>query len=579
MGFRAGIGESDFRRLRRDNVDLIDKSDLIRELVQDPSRVILFPRPRRFGKTTNLSMLRYFFEISPEDRTSLFESMQVWQNAEARAHFQKYPVIWLSLKDVKADNWEEAERDIRKLISELFKSHDYLIEGEAGKSSVLKATEQAGFRAVIERTADSALFHSALIDLTRWLAAHHQTDVVILIDEYDTPIYAAYLRGYYTRMMDFMRPFLGGGLKDNPYIYKGIITGILRVARESMFSGLNNLAVHSMLSSKYTTAFGFTEGEVADICQRVGEPELLAGMREMYNGYVADPRGNAVALYNPWSVLNCANDPRHELVPHWRNTSSDDLLYELMVKQGHALNIDFEHLLQGGDVERPLDEHVVLRESGMNDSALWTFLWYAGYLKVTRVWRVNDALYAAMSIPNREVALVYREVFHSWLSHLDNGIVLQAQLTKALLGGDATVLEQILSRIMRTNFSYHDPAGRHPEKLYHGFVMGLLVYLEGTYEVRSNPESGYGRVDVLIKPRQTGKPGAVMELKVLQEEETIEEALKGALEQIETLAYTTQLEAAGASPIHTYAALFDGKKMWLVTPTTWEKRFGQKGGG
>lgn len=573
MAFRAGIGQSDFRKLRWSGMDLIDKSALIEEIVEDSAQIILFPRPRRFGKTTNLSMLRYFFEISPEDRTSLFESMQVWQNAEARAHFQKYPVIWLSLKDVKADNWEEAFAQLRILLQELLLEHRELIESPA-----LSHAERESCREVMEGTADAQTLGSLLKHLTRWLAVHHQTDVVILIDEYDTPIYAAYLRGYYTRMMDFMRPFLGGGLKDNPYIYKGVITGILRVARESMFSGLNNLAVHSMLSSKYTTAFGFTEAEVADICQRVGEPELLAGMREMYNGYVADPRGNAVALYNPWSVLNCANDPRHELVPHWRNTSSDDLLYELMVKQGHALNIDFEHLLQGGDVERPLDEHVVLRESGMNDSALWTFLWYAGYLKVTRVWRVNDALYAAMSIPNREVALVYREVFHSWLSHLDNGIVLQAQLTKALLGGDATVLEQILSRIMRTNFSYHDPAGRHPEKLYHGFVMGLLVYLEGTYEVRSNPESGYGRVDVLIKPRQTGKPGAVMELKVLQEEETIEEALKGALEQIETLAYTTQLEAAGASPIHTYAALFDGKKMWLVTPTTWEKRFGQKGG-
>ncbi|MFM7200110.1 MAG: PD-(D/E)XK nuclease domain-containing protein, partial [Myxococcota bacterium] len=209
-----------------------------------------------------------------------------------------------------------------------------------------------------------------------------------------------------------------------------------------------------------------------------------------------------------------------------------------------------------------------------NPDALWSFLWYAGYLKVTRLWFVDTEQFAAFMIPNREVKGAYRKVFQGWLSHLDQGTQLQSQLTKALLSGDATVLEQLLSRIMQTNLSYHDPAGRQPEKLYHGFVMGLLVYLEGTYEVRSNPESGYGRVDVLIKPRQAGKPGAVMELKVLQEGETIAGALKNALAQIRIQAYTTQLKAVGASPIHQYAALFDGKRVWLVTPKTWKARFG-----
>ena len=569
MGFRAGIGQSDFRTLRRDKMDLIDKSALITDLVKDPAQVVLFPRPRRFGKTTNLSMLRYFFETSPEDRTYLFEDLQVWQSAEARAHFQKHPVIWLSLKDVKADSWQEAEAELRKLLQDLLAEHRVLLEGPA-----LGSWEKERFEAMLHGTAPNRTYGSLLSDLSRWLTQYHGEKAVILIDEYDTPIYAAHTRGYSREMLDFMRAFLGGGLKDNINLYKGVVTGILRVARESLFSGLNNLGVYSMLSAKYATAFGFTEAEVADICVRVGQPDLLEGMREMYNGYVADPRGQAVSIYNPWSVLNCAKDPLHTLQPYWRNTASDELLQELMVQRGNALNAEFEHLLAGGEVERSLDDFVVLRDLHSNSDALWSFLWYAGYLKVTRLWLIDGELFAAFRIPNREVAQTYRKVFHGWLSHLDQGTQLQSQLTRALLGGDVTVLEQILTRIMQTNLSYHDPAGRQPEKLYHGFVMGLLVYLEGTYEVRSNPESGYGRVDVLIKPRQAGKPGAVMELKVLQEGETIAGALKGALAQLKTQAYATQLQAAGAAPIHRYAALFDGKRVWLVTPKSWKTRFG-----
>jgi len=569
MGFRAGIGQSDFRTLRRDKMDLIDKSALITDLVKDPAQVVLFPRPRRFGKTTNLSMLRYFFETSPEDRTYLFEDLQVWQSAEARAHFQKHPVIWLSLKDVKADSWQEAEAELRKLLQDLLAEHRVLLEGPA-----LGSWEKERFEAMLHGTAPNRTYGSLLSDLSRWLTQYHGEKAVILIDEYDTPIYAAHTRGYSREMLDFMRAFLGGGLKDNINLYKGVVTGILRVARESLFSGLNNLGVYSMLSAKYATAFGFTEAEVADICVRVGQPDLLEGMREMYNGYVADPRGQAVSIYNPWSVVSCADDPNHTLQPYWRNTASDELLQELMVQRGNALNAEFEHLLAGGEVERSLDDFVVLRDLHSNSDALWSFLWYAGYLKVTRLWLIDGELFAAFRIPNREVAQTYRKVFHGWLSHLDQGTQLQSQLTRALLGGDVTVLEQILTRIMQTNLSYHDPAGRQPEKLYHGFVMGLLVYLEGTYEVRSNPESGYGRVDVLIKPRQAGKPGAVMELKVLQEGETIAGALKGALAQLKTQAYATQLQAAGAAPIHRYAALFDGKRVWLVTPKSWKTRFG-----
>lgn len=575
MGFRAGIGESDFRKLRRNNIDIIDKSQLIIDLVKDPARVLLFPRPRRFGKTTNLSMLRYFFENSTEDRTYLFDSMRVWQSPEARAHFQKHPVIWLSMKDVKADNWEDAERDIHKLISELYRSHEYLLEGIATEPSILGPSEGAGFKAVIDRTAESALYHSALIDLSRWLSEHHKTDVVILIDEYDTPIYSAYSRGYYTQMMDFMRAFLGGGLKDNPYLYKGVVTGILRVARESLFSGLNNLAVHSMLDSEYATAFGFTEAEVADICDRLGAPELLEGMRQMYNGYEVELLSNAISIYNPWSVLNCAKDPLHRLIPHWRNTSSDEVLYELMVQKGFALNAAFEHLLAGGEVERPLDDHVVLRDLDSQEDALWSFLWYAGYLKVTRLWMVPPAkVMAAFAIPNLEVKGAFTDVFQSWLKKGLSSSQMVLELVKALLTGDEETIEELLTELLLKHVSLFDPGPRQPEKLYHGLILGLLVQLEGQYEVRSNPESGMGRADLLMRPLTPGKPGVVIELKVLRRSETVATALKKALDQVKERAYATQLEAAGASPIHTYAILFDGKEAYAVSPASWESRFG-----
>jgi len=554
-------------------MDIIDKSSLISELVADNARIVLLPRPRRFGKTTNLTMLRYFFESSPDDRTDLFSDLHVWQDSRARDHFQRHPVIWLSFKDIKYNDWENTWAQLKILLRELVEAHAYLL-----KSEVLSAQEREDFEALLRERAPRAVYDGLLKHLIRWLAQFHGETVVLLLDEYDTPIYSMFGHDGFETLMTFMRAFLGGGLKDNKYLYKGVVTGILRVARESLFSGLNNLAVYSLLSPKYATAFGFTEEEVADICNRLGKPELLNGMRELYNGYTAQPASRSpIPLYNPWSVICCADDPDHALKPHWLNTASDELLREMMIRQGHALTPDFEKLLAGEEVERPLEEHVVLRELNSRDDALWSFLFYAGYLKVTKLWwgqrRKAMATYA---VPNLEVMEVFSDVFLSWLTRAQPSSTLQPQLTKALLGGDASTLEKILSRLMVTNFSYHDPVGRQPEKLYQGFVMGLLVYLEGKYEVRSNPESGYGRVDVLIKPREAGQPGVVMELKVLQEDETVATALENALEQLKSQAYCTQLEAAGATPIHTYAALFDGKRMWLVTPDTWSVRFAEK---
>ena len=573
MPFNAAIGQSNFLILRRQGFDLIDKSQLITDLIQDSSLVILFPRPRRFGKTLNLSMLRCFLEKSEEAREDLFEDLRVWQDEAARPHFQRYPVISLSFKDVKLESWPQAFAKFQSLLVELCASFSYL-----ASSPALSSFERASFEALYEKRAPDPAYYDVLADLSRWLTAHHGQKVWILIDEYDTPLYASYVHGYFDKMVSFVRSLLSGGLKDNSNLHKGVLTGILRVAKESIFSGLNNITVYSMLDSPFASAFGFTEEEVEGICERIGEPSLMAGMRQMYNGYLGALRSKrAISLYNPWSVLKCAMSPDHDLDPYWVNTSSDDILRELMLKKGMALNGPMSRLLAQEEIEEPLSDSVELRDLDKNEDALWSFLCYSGYLRANRVWHEQGRRWAALAIPNKEVRGVHQGLFRSWLqSGLSGKSELDAMLEALLSGADRGV-EHYLSKLLLTNFSYHDVSRRSPEKLYHGLVMGLLVTLEGGYEVRSNPESGFGRVDVLVKPRQRGKAGVLMELKVLYPFENVKDALKGALDQIETRSYAAQLEAAGADPIYSYAALFDGKQAFVVTRESWQARFAGEG--
>jgi hypothetical protein len=307
--------------------------------------------------------------------------------------------------------------------------------------------------------------------------------------------------------------------------------------------------------------------EVQHICAAMGDPGLIEGVRKMYNGYVAATLSeNPIDLYNPWSVLSYAAGEERLLRPYWVNTSSDDLLRRLMLQRGFGLNHMMEALLHGETLEVRLDENIVLRNVELREDALWSFLWFSGYLKAVRGWLDDVDVRVELAIPNREVRFVYRTIFRSWL---EQGLTSNRdieRMTSALLSGDSDQFEDYLGALLLRNLSYHDAAGRQPEKLYHGFILGLLVHLENRYEVHSNDESGYGRADVLIAPRKAGEPGVVMELKVLRPDETVEHALTGALAQIESRKYETQLEARGATPIHRYAVVFDGKRTYVATP-------------
>lgn len=561
---RLPIGIDDFRELRELGLEYVDKSHLLVDLLDLPgTKVFLFPRPRRFGKTLNLSMLRCFLERrerNDEDLSPLFKDLRVWQAGDAiRDHFQRYPVLHLTFKDIKPRSFEECWTALRLRVVALFDQHRYLLD-----SGRLSEVDAAQFQRILDGSAPRPAYEAALGELSRHLHRHHGERAVILIDEYDAPIHAGTLNGYAPDILAFLRGFFTAGLKDNPHLFKAVLTGILRIARESIFSGLNNLAVYGLLRPEFATAFGFTEPEVEDLLARVGHPEDLDIVRAWYNGYLF---GGQV-IYNPWSVLNFLQQEEKEPQPFWVSTSSNDLVKDLL--QRHALRIeaDVEALLAGDSIERVLDENIALEQLQENPDTLWNLLVFAGYLKAEKRPRGRMEQPAhRLSIPNREVRQVYTSTFREWMqARLGAPGGDLGRLTRALLQGDAEALEQQLQAFATSLLSYHDTAGLSAEQVYHAFVVGLLAVMEPDHVVRSNRESGAGRPDVLILPNRPGMPGVVLELKVVKggkrpSGKVIAKALENALEQIRRNDYAAELRAAGAAPIHAFAVAFDGKQV------------------
>ncbi|WP_437285052.1 AAA family ATPase [Sorangium sp. So ce406] len=554
MSIQVPIGIDDFRRLRELGLEYVDKSHLIQELLDRPgTEVVLLPRPRRFGKTLNLSMLRCFFERHAEDLSPLFRDLRIWQAGEGyREHFQRYPVIHLTFKGTKAEGLDAFWEAVQDRIARLFDEHRELLD-----SGTLSEREARRYRAVLDGTASRIAYETALLDLSSYLRRRHGERVVILIDEYDEPLHAGYLHGYAAQVIGFFRAFLTEGLKGNPHLFKAVLTGVLRVARESIFSGLNNVAVYSLLAPEFDTCFGFTEPEVEALLARAGRPERLLSLRAWYNGYLF---GNTV-VYNPWSVLNFLSREDGEPQPYWVNTSSNDLVREQLERRALALEPAFAALLDGGSVERMLDESVPLGELDRSDEVLWSLLTFTGYLRAEKRSRgLMEQPSHLLSIPNREVRGVYTTTFRRWLgARLERQSGGLDRLLGALLAGDAERFEAQLQAFATDVLSYHDTGRPDPEQVMQGFVLGLLAALEPDHQVRSNRESGRGRPDVIIRPSRPGRPGVVLELKVARGGKTLEQALEEAIEQIRRNDYTAELRAAGAAPIHALAVAFDGK--------------------
>jgi hypothetical protein len=546
------IGIDDFRALREQGMEYVDKSHLVREVLDKGAQVLLLPRPRRFGKTLNMTMLRCFLEKRAEDLAPLFSDLSIWQAGDAyRAHFQRYPVVFVTFKGISFESFDGAWEMIKKRLSSLFAEHRALLDGGA-----LLEEEQVRYRQVLDGTGSSSTFGDALLDLSAYLHRAHGEKVVVLIDEYDAPIHAGFTHGYAPRILDFFRALLSGGLKGNPHLFKAVLTGILRVAKESIFSGLNNLAVYTLLRPDFSTCFGFTEPEVAALLARAGRTDRARVVRAWYNGY--DFGGEVV--YNPWSILNYVDSPEPEPRPFWVSTSANELVRDALVKHAAEAQDDIEALLEGRGLLRSLDENVVLTDLDTRADALFGLLTFSGYLKAEkRVIDPDDEPQYLLSIPNREVRGVYTSTFRAWMTDRMGGEGNFARLRRALLGGDAEALEEALSAFTRDVLSYHDTA-RRPEQVYHAFVIGLLATLDAEYEVRSNRESGEGRPDVLVRPRRAGKPGAVLELKVARPgKKTLDQALDEGAAQIRDRGYASELLAAGASPVYAFAVAFDGK--------------------
>lgn len=524
-------GIDDFKKLRERNYTYVDKSLFIEDVIEDPAEVQLITRPRRFGKTLNMSTLSYFFDCNQESR-HLFKGLSI----EKRPCFEEYgtrPVIFLTFKELKTDDFETFLVLYSSMMSVLYQKHGYV-------RASLEPVDLENYDRVLHRKAEKGDLLKAIMQLTTWLEAHHGKKVVLLIDEYDSPIHEAYQAGYYEPLITFLRGALGNTLKGNLALHKAVLTGILRISKESIFSDLNHIEVSTVLDSRFDNRFGFTEDEVEDLLQQADRQEQLAEVRNWYNGYRI---GNAI-VYNPWSLLSYIGDPSGECKTYWVNTSSNNLIYELLTQAEVGTHETLTDLINDGQVESPIHPQATLRN--LNGKALWSLLLFSGYLTSAGSVRKGARIYYRLCIPNTEVRSLYQDIFMEWL---DNRISESAvaNLLDALVQGDIPTFERHFGKLVRETLSFYDASGDAPERVYHAFVLGLLANLDYRYYIRSNRESGYGRYDLMMIPRDSSEIGVIVEFKLADSPETLEEEATRALAQITVKDYAAELKAQGVT--------------------------------
>ena len=536
------IGITDFKEIIESNCYYMDKTQWIEELLQDGAKVKLFTRPRRFGKTLNMSMLQYFWDIEKkEENRKLFQGLYI----ETSPYFVeqgKYPVIYISLKDLKCGTWEEMLGEIQFFVSELFYSYQFLLKD-------LNEFDVPFFKNIIMKKANLSELSNSLKLLSRILKEYYQQKVVILIDEYDTPIVSAYEQGYYEKAISFFRNFYSAALKDNVNLQLGVMTGILRVAKEGIFSGLNNLAVYSILEEKYSSSFGLTETEVEKALEYYQLKHNLREVKEWYDGYLF----GKTEIYNPWSILNYISNQKLEA--YWVNTSNNFLIYDLLEKSNRNLFEELEIVFQGKEIQKTLEYSFSFQDM-KNPQEIWQLLVHSGYLKIEK--ELGNHRYA-LKIPNQEI---YSFFERSFLNRFLGGADYFHDMILALKKGDVKLFEKRLQEILQSNVSYYD-VGKE-EKYYHNLVLGMILSLSKEYEIHSNVESGYGRYDISIEPKDKRKTGFILEFKVAKSEEELEKKAKEALEQIEIKKYDTEMRKRGIFNILKLGFAFCGKKVKII---------------
>ena len=549
---KIALGESDFRSIIENNEYFVDKSLLIKEIFEDSSRIILIPRPRRFGKTLNLSMIRYFVERCDEDRRYLFNNLLIEKEKDIMKRQGIYPTIYLTFKDEKHDKFEDFQMKLAFFVSEIYKKHYYLYE------SLTFQVDKDYFDKIINKVSTKAELEMSLKNLSKYLYDYYGEKIIILIDEYDTPIQHSYFSGIYDDTIAFMRNFLSNTLKDNIYLEKALLTGILRVARESIFSGLNNLDVYSILKEGYSDKFGFTEVEIEKMLNDFNIVKEKDEFKRWYNGYLF---GNTV-IYNPWSTLSYLKDKNEYFMPYWVNTSENKIIKTILAKGSDGLKKSFEELLKGNTIETTIDENIIMADIEANENNVWSFLLLSGYLKVVDKIRKEDEIYYEVAIPNVEVKHMYNKIIKDWASESYVSSEYNEML-KALINFDYEVFEEIFIDYVEKSLSYFDVSGEEPERVYHSFVLGMLVALNNTHYVLSNRESGYGRYDVMVIPKDITKPGIIIEFKRARKnnKKTIEQLIEEAKKQIEDKKYETELLSRGITDIKKLVIVFKGKEV------------------
>ena len=550
------IGISDYVRAQSEYY-YVDKTMLIKEFLDKKPLVSLFTRPRRFGKTLNMDMIRVFFEISQEDTSKYFTDKNIWKcGQEYQAHQGKYPVIFLTFKDVKFDTWEATIDKIRGLLQEEYGRHQELLDSEK-----ISPYEKEYFLKILDTTANEVELSSALERLSKMLAAHYGKAPIIIIDEYDTPIQEGYSKAFYDEIIGFMRNFFSGAFKDNKNLSYGFLTGILRIAQESIFSGLNNLTVNSVMDDEYDSFFGFTSDEVEKMLKYYGLSEKENELKEWYDGYLF---GNK-EIYNPWSVINYISKG---CIPqaYWVNTGKNEILEDVMKIATEDITERLYALLQGERVVAKIDQNVVYRSLAEDPANIYSLLLVAGYLKTPKKQLQPDGSYLCeVSIPNKEIASVYKSEI---LSHLlQVGAITRTtanKIAESLYANDYKKLQNAVAEYLDKSISFYDGGA---EGFYHGLMLGLIALMDNQYKIKSNRESGDRRYDICLIPREKRYPGIILELKWKEKlnESELDNLADDALNQIEKLRYDSEMREESIAGILKFGIAFSGKKVSVKT--------------
>ncbi len=559
MARTVGIGHQDFEKVITEDIFYVDKTKFIQEWWENKDEVTLITRPRRFGKTLNLSMVEKFFSVKYAGRGDLFENLYIWNQEECRELQGTYPVIFLSFAKVKETSFQNMRKKICRLIADLYDQYDFLLDGD-----LLNEKEKVLYQE-ISVSMEDYLASDSLNMLSNYLMRHYGKRVIILLDEYDTPMQEAYVGGYWDEAVAFTRNLFNATFKTNPYLERALMTGITRVSRESLFSDLNNIEVVTTTSRKYEDAFGFTQEEVWEALKEYEVYEEWENVRDWYDGFIF---GRKRDIYNPWSIINYLN--KRVFAAYWANTSSNSLAGKLIREGSVELKVTMEDLLAGGTLHARIDEQIVYNQLSGNENAIWSLLLASGYLRVeTCEINEEDEWEYDLKLTNKEVIIMFKKMVGSWF---DGSISAYNAFIKALLLGDVEAMNAYMNEIAFTTFSYFDTGKgsselMKSEKFYHGFVLGLMVNLAGRYKITSNRESGFGRYDVMLEPLKERDDAIIIEFKVCRsaKKQTLEEAVREALEQIEEKNYAASLIAAKIAPerIKKYGFAFEGKKVLI----------------